>query len=412
LKGVACRVEAGTRMSYLRRISTRRLLALCAGVLVVAVATAAIALAATSGGPTPPPKPLPKAVHDALAAPQVAGVSARIEFTNHLLTSDNVQGSDPLLTGGSGRLWATPDGQLRVELQSDSARGDSEVVVNGRRFLVYSGDSNRAYRGRLPRESGKPGGGAHSKAIPSVTRIRRALGKLGEHLDLSGATPTDVAGRPAYRARVSPKSHGGLLGGAALAWDAVHGTPLEAAVYARGSSSPVLELKVTDISFGPVSSSVFDIAPAPGTKVDDLGTLSGSHGSSHHAARREVSGSSAVASKLNFRLHAPSALAGMQRQEVRLIRGAKSNGAVVTYGHGLDGLAVFQYPAAHGSGQAGKASGSGGELTVPKVSIGGVSADELQTPLGTVLHFKRGGVEYVVAGSVPRGVAEAAARGL
>ena len=340
-------MEAGTWMSYLRRISTRRLLALSAGVLVVGVATAAIALAATGGGPTPPPKPLPNAVHDALAAPRVAGISARIEFTNHLLTSDSVQGSDPLLTGGSGRLWATPDGDLRLELQSDSARGDSEIVVNGRHFLVYSGDTRRAYRGTLPRETGKPAGGARSEGPPSVTRIRGALGKLGKHLNLSGAMPTDVAGRPAYRVRISPKSHGGLLGGAGLAWDAVHGTPLEAAVYARGSSSPVLELKVTDISFGSVSSSVFDITPAPGTKVDNLGTITGDHSSGHHRAHAQVTGSSAVAPKLNFRMRAPNTLAGMPRQSVRLIRGEKSNGALVTYGHGLDGVAVVEIGRAH-----------------------------------------------------------------
>jgi len=397
-------------MSYLRRISTRRLLALCAGVLVVGIATAAIALAATGGGPTPAAKSLPQAVHDALAAPRVAGISARIEFTNHLLTSDSVQGSDPLLTGGSGRLWATPDGQLRLELQSDSARGDSEIVVNGRRFLVYSGDSGTAYRGTLPAESGKPAGGARSEGPPSVTRIRRALADLGKHLDLSGAMPTDVAGRPAYRVRVSPKSHGGLLGGAALAWDAVHGLPLEAAVYARGSSSPVLELKVTDISYGSVSSSVFDISPAPGTKVDDLGTISRSRSSSRQRAPAPLTGSSAVASKLNFRLRAPSTLAGMRRHGVRLIRGDKSDGALVTYGRGLGGVALVEYPASRSQG--GEASKSSGELTLPKVSLGGVSADELQTPLGTVLHFKRNGVEYLVAGSVPRGVAEAAARGL
>jgi hypothetical protein len=403
-------MEAGTWMSYLRRISTRRLLALCAGVLVVGVATAAIALAATGGGPTPPPKPLPNAVHDALAAPRVAGISARVEFTNHLLTSDSVQGSDPLLTGGSGRLWATPDGDLRLELQSDSGRGDSEIVVNGRHFLVYSGDTRRAYRGTLPRETGKPAGGARSEGPPSVTRIRGALGKLGKHLKLSGAMPTDVAGRPAYRVRISPKSHGGLLGGAGLAWDAVHGTPLEAAVYARGSSSPVLELKVTDISFGSVSSSVFDITPAPGTKVDNLGTITGDHSSGHQRAHAQVTGSSAVAPKLNFGMRAPNTLAGMPRQSVRLIRGEKSNGALVTYGHGLDGVAVVEYPASHAAHA--KAPAAGGDLTLPKVSLGGVSADELQTPLGTVLHFKRDGVEYVVAGSVTRGVAEAAARGL
>jgi hypothetical protein len=399
-------------MSYLRRISTRRLLALCAGVVAVGIATAAIALAATGGGPTPPPKPLPNAIHDALRAPRVEGISARVEFTNHLLTSSSVQGSDPLLTGGSGRIWATPEGRLRLELQSDSARGDSEIVVNGRRFLVYSGDSATAYRGKLP--PGKPTGHSRSGDPPTVARIRRGLAELAKHLNVGAARPTDVAGRPAYSVRVSPKTNGGLLGGAQLAWDAVHGTPLEAAAYARGSSSPVLELKVSDISYGPVSSSVFDISPAPGTKVTNLGTVQG-RPNADHGAPPPVTGSSAVASKLTFRLRAPSSLAGMSRGRVHLIRGEKSNGALVTYGRGLGGMAVVEYPASprsHGRARSGHVFGPAGGLSLPKVSLGGVSADELQTSLGTVIHFQRHGVQYVVAGSVPRGVAEEAARGL
>ena len=113
-------------------------------------------------------------------------MSARIQFTNHLLSSGSVQGSDPLLTGGSGRLWATSDGKLRIELQSDSGRGDSEIVVNGRRFLVYSGDSGTAYRGTLPRESGKPSD-AHRGAAdaPSLAQIRRELGAVSKHLAVS-----------------------------------------------------------------------------------------------------------------------------------------------------------------------------------------------------------------------------------
>ena len=95
-------------MSYLRRISTRRLLAALVGcVLAAGVSAAAIALAAGGGGPTPPPKPLADALHDALAAPAPAGVTARIEFTNHLIDAASLQGADPLLTGAKGRLWAS-----------------------------------------------------------------------------------------------------------------------------------------------------------------------------------------------------------------------------------------------------------------------------------------------------------------
>src|SRR3954451_22834258 len=94
-------------MSYLRHISTRRLLALVVGcALAVGVGAAAIALAAGGAGTTPPPKPLADAIHDALAAPRPAGVSARIDFTNHLVDAASLQGADPLLTGAKGRLWA------------------------------------------------------------------------------------------------------------------------------------------------------------------------------------------------------------------------------------------------------------------------------------------------------------------
>src|SRR5512132_3272660 len=110
-------------MSYLRHISPRRLLALLATtVVVLAGGAAAIALAAGGSGPTPPPKPLAQAVHDALAAPQVNGVTARIAFTNHLVDAASLQGSDPLLTGATGRLWASGD-RLRLELQASGGNG-------------------------------------------------------------------------------------------------------------------------------------------------------------------------------------------------------------------------------------------------------------------------------------------------
>ena len=120
-------------------------------------------MAATGGGPTPPAEPLPVAVHDALSAPKVEGVSARIQFTNDLISGSNVQGADPLLTGASGRLWATADGHLRIELQADSsaegATSDSQVLSDGHRWSVYDSGSNTAYEGTAPRRSWRRGRG-------------------------------------------------------------------------------------------------------------------------------------------------------------------------------------------------------------------------------------------------------------
>src|SRR5947208_9726659 len=128
-------------IALLRRISTRRLVALCALVVAAAGGGTALALAATDSGPTPPPKDLPVAIHDALTAPKVDGVTARIEFTNHLINNSDVRGGSPLLNGASGRLWASSDGHLRLELQADASSeggtGDSQITSDGRTVTVY-----------------------------------------------------------------------------------------------------------------------------------------------------------------------------------------------------------------------------------------------------------------------------------
>src|SRR6478672_880776 len=105
-------------MISLRTISTRHLIAWLVVIMAVAGGGTAIALAASGNGPVPPPKPLAAAAHDALAAPAPEGVTARISFTNHMLSSSSIEGSDPILTGASGRLWLAP-GHIRIELQSD-----------------------------------------------------------------------------------------------------------------------------------------------------------------------------------------------------------------------------------------------------------------------------------------------------
>jgi hypothetical protein len=49
---------------------------------------------------------------------------------------------------------------------------------------------------------------------------------------------------------------------------------------------------------------------------------------------------------------------------------------------------------------------------LPTISLDGITAHELSTDLGTILTWDKGGVSYVLAGSVPASAAEAAARTL
>lgn len=394
-------------MSALRRISTRRLIAICALTVAAAIGVTAAAMAMGGEGPKPPPKPLANAVHDALEAPPVPGVSARIEFTNKLVDASSIQGSDPLLAGASGRLWASPaeGGKLRLELQSEGGGGDTQVLVSGRSFQVYDGSSETVYKGTLPEEEGKGGEAEHG--VPGLGEIETEIAKVEKHAELSGATPSDVAGQPTYTLRVAPKHDGGLLGGAEIAWDAGNGTPLRAAVYSSSSSSPVLQLEATDVSFEAVPASTFEVSPPPGAKVVDLNP--GSEGGEEGQEPSTTVGAEAVQKSLDFQLTAPESLAGLPRDEVRGIEVDGHTAALVTYGKGLGGIAVIQSKSEPGTGE--EAAEEGG-LSLPKVSINGASGEELDTALGTVLRFSRGGVDYVVLGSVPPAAAEAAARAL
>ena len=238
-------------MKLLRTASTGRLLAIIVGLVVAVAAGTAIAVAATGSGPVPNAKPLAQAVHGALSAPAVTGITADISFTNNLITSADFTGgpSDPILQGATGRLWLSK-GHLRLELQSDN--GDAQVVVNQRTFWISDPASGTVYKGTLPAETSQQATSGHAGAshgVPTIADIQSEITRLMQQATLTGANtadPTDVAGRGAYSVSISPKHSGGEIGSLGLAWDALTGTPLSIAVYARDNPTPVLALKATE----------------------------------------------------------------------------------------------------------------------------------------------------------------------
>jgi hypothetical protein len=265
-----------------------------------------------------------------------------------------------------------------------------------------------------------------------VAQIQHEITKLMQNVDVSGAIPGDVAGQAAYTVRVSPKHDGGLLGAAELGWDAIRGVPLRIAVYAADQSSPVLELEATDISYGKIAPSVFSVSPPNDAKVVNLSSATGgafheqSHGQTargllakHRANMLRSAGLSLtqLASRLQFKLVAPDKLVGLPRRSVRLVDFGGHRGALVTYGENLGGMLVLEQRASASGGRLGGLTVGSGErragLSLPTVSISpGVTGQELDTALGTMVRFTRAGVTYTVLGSVPAAAADAAARAL
>jgi outer membrane lipoprotein-sorting protein len=404
--------------SLLRRLPLSRLLALCATAVAVAVLGSALA-SALGNDPMPAPKPLAQAVHDALTAPQPQGFSAHVKFVNHLIEGASLQGqegspaSNPLLSGAEGRVWISTGGQMRLELASE--KGATQILYDGSTLRLYQASSNTLYEYTPQKGSdtgSSPGGAAHQP--PSVAQIQEAITHLMGHVNLSGAVPTDVAGEPAYSVKISPRSNGGLVGGVELAWDADHGVPLRLAVYAKGDGSPVLELSATEVSYGPVSDSIFSLSLPANVKRTKIAPPSGSsaanNGDRPHIDA-QTTGLSAVQAKLPFTLQAPSILAGMSRHEARLIEVNGHDAALLGYGEGLGGILVIESQAKTGQSPSTESQGAS-QLGLPHVSIDGAGATELPTALGSILSFRSGGIEHILAGSVTPSVLQAAAKGL
>ena len=224
-------------MNILRRASTRQLL-----IAIVAVdrgrRPAAPSRSRAAAAPSRPTARWQRRSTTPRPAKPVQGVTARVQFTDHLIPSGSLGSSSPLITGATGRVWAG-SGKLRLELQSSA--GDTEIgfdgsKVDGLRRRRRAPPTRWPSRGTsMARERPRPPRGAERRRDPA-----RALAKLSQHVDLSGAIAGDIAGQPSYTVRVSPRHSGGLLGSVQLAWDATHGVPLRIAVYSRTDSSPVL----------------------------------------------------------------------------------------------------------------------------------------------------------------------------
>jgi outer membrane lipoprotein-sorting protein len=386
-----------------RALSTARLITLIAVFAALVAGSAALAVAASGGGgPTPPAKPLANAIHDALAGPAPDGITADVTFTNKLFPSGALTGAagSALLSGATGRLWATNDGRGRLELQSNA--GDVQIVWNADKVTAYDATSNTVYAFTLPKHSSSQSG-ADNGTPPALSEITNLLTELSQQATVSDAQPDNVANQPAYTVSVSPKHDGGLLGSAQLAFDAARGVPLRVAIYAQGSSTPALALEATNISYGAVAASDVDISPPAGAKVVDLSSAAGGNDQGGPAdTSKAVTGLDAVQAAVDFPLAAPDSLVGLPRQTVRLVG---KDTALVVYGQGLGAMVIVER-------KADSAAKSGMLTGLPTVALNGLTAHELATQLGTVLEWQQGGTSFVLAGSLPPAAAESAAREL
>ena len=227
-------------------------------------------------------------------------------------------------------------GRPRAARARQAEKGDTRSSTTARTLSVYDAAENTLYRYTPRRQANR---GTSDRRRPRTAgqapigrpKIEEAIAKLRKHANVSGATPANVAGQPAYTVRVSPKESGSLIGGAELSFDAEHGVPLRAALYS--STSSVARGRTRRRAKSPT-------APSPDS-VFDFTPPSEREGRRIAAEPREA--------------HEPRPSAATARTSTR---------ASPTHGHGIRAVAVLE-----GQGQARQGVRRAGLEELPKVKI-------------------------------------------
>jgi hypothetical protein len=199
-------------------------------VMLAALTVTALAVVRNSHK-TPPKRPLAVALHNALTARPVAGISASFVLSEHLLPGSSTAFASSPLAGASGSVWASGG---RVRLLIHSQLGSEQLTYDGSTLRLFDPKQHTVYVLALKHHTTSQDAAARSHSGPSVAQIGRMLTRLSSEALLSGAIPDNLAGQPAYTVKLSPLHNPGLIGQVQLAWDATLGVPLRFAVYPRG----------------------------------------------------------------------------------------------------------------------------------------------------------------------------------
>ena len=287
-------------MRHPARRPSRRLVA----VLVIAAAvgaTAGVATAQRSDSPAPPPdKPLAAAVLGSLMAPAPPGIVADVEVTNRLLPAS---GATKSFAGTSqGTLRVAAGGAFRLTLASTAGR--VEITGDDQGVALHDDRSSTTYS--LPvtlhadREKGLPMG--------LVQRMMRALGRsvrrggagARRHRRPPGLHDADHTPRrrgPARRCR-------GRVGRRAAGAAAARRVRLR-------RRRAVLDIRLSDVSYGRVDPATVAAAPHRGARHVDVAPASGVPNDAAGA-----SGLRAVRARAGFDVALPRTLAGLPRRAV------------------------------------------------------------------------------------------------
>jgi outer membrane lipoprotein-sorting protein len=166
------------------------------------------------------------------------------------------------------RVWFA--GPERFRLAAPGTLSESDLVRDGNTVWEWESASDTATRYTLSRAEA-----ASPSVKPPLTpqqAAAEAIAAAGPGTAVSTDPGVSVAGQPAYELVLVPKDHRSLVGQVRIAVDAANGVPLRVEVFARGATSPAIQVGYTEIQFTAPAPSELTFTPPPGATVRQLGS--------------------------------------------------------------------------------------------------------------------------------------------
>ncbi|MDQ2750211.1 MAG: hypothetical protein M3Y44_11915 [Actinomycetota bacterium] len=202
---------------------------------------------------------------------RVSGLSGTIvaQMSLGLPTLPNIGGPQAqasvsgLLSGShTMRFWY--DGPDHQRLALLGTTNETDVFHNGRDLWQWDSDAHVATHTVLP--ASRPAGAERIELTPQQA-ADHAIKAITPSTQVTVAADRRVADRSSYELVLTPRERTTLVGSVRIAIDGKTKMPLGVQVFARGSSSPAVDVSFSHVTFKTPAADNFTFSPPPGATV-------------------------------------------------------------------------------------------------------------------------------------------------
>ncbi|MDT4962174.1 MAG: hypothetical protein QOF87_1821 [Pseudonocardiales bacterium] len=171
----------------------------------------------------------------------------------------------PSLLSGSHTMRFWYDGPDRQRVALLGTTNETDVFHNGRDLWQWDSDGHTATHTVLPADH--PAAAQKQIDLTPQQVADRAIKAITPSTQVTVAANRRVADRSAYELVLTPRDTGTLVGSVRIAVDGKTKMPLGVQVFAKGSSSPAIDVSYSHVTFKTPAADNFTFTPPPGATV-------------------------------------------------------------------------------------------------------------------------------------------------